>query len=126
MFGPGYQIFDTDKLKLSVEAGPGFRQARERSEDGGSMNKDLVGWGAVDFGWQITDGTKFTNVFGGTGDSKRAQMENTTALTLTIIDDFAARLSYEVRHDTDPGKDTNKTDTTAKATLVYGFGSSSN
>jgi hypothetical protein len=25
LFGPGYRIFDTDTLKLSVEAGPGFR-----------------------------------------------------------------------------------------------------
>jgi putative salt-induced outer membrane protein len=50
------------------------------------------------------------------------QVDNTTALTLKIVDAFSARLSYEVRHDTDPGADADKTDTTAKATLVYDFG----
>ena len=61
----------------------------------------------------------------GWGNSKRAQLDNTTALTLKIVDDFSARLSYEVRHDTDPGDDADETDTTAKASLVYGFGSGS-
>ncbi len=124
LVGPGYRIFDTDKLKLSVEAGPGLRQARERSADGGSVNNDLVGWFGTDLAWQITKGTKFTNSFGTTGNSKRVQLDNTTALTLKIVDDFSARLSYEVRHDTDPGDDAKKTDTTAKASLVYGFGGS--
>jgi len=120
--GPGYRVFDTDKLKFSVEAGPGLRQAREKSEDGGSVNNDLVGWAAADFAWKITKGAKFTNNFGSSGDSKRVQLDNTTALTLKIVDDFSARLSYEVRHDTDPGDDAEKTDTTAKASLVYDFG----
>jgi putative salt-induced outer membrane protein len=122
LVGPGYRIFDTDTLKLTVEAGPGFRQARERSANGGSVNNDLVGWAGTDFAWQITDGTKFTNSFSGTGNAKRVQVDNMTALTLKIVDDFSARLSYEVRHDTDPGDDADKTDTTAKATLVYDFG----
>jgi putative salt-induced outer membrane protein len=54
------------------------------------------------------------------------QLDNTTALTLKIVDNFAARVSYEVRHDTDPGDDADKTDTTAKASLVYGFGGGGN
>lgn len=72
--GPGYRIIDTDKLKLSVEAGPGLRQARERSADGGSVNNDLVGWAATDLAWQFTEGIKFTNSFGITGNSKWAQL----------------------------------------------------
>jgi len=52
LVGPSYRIFDTDKLKLSVEAGPGLRQAQERSTDGGSVNNDLVGWAATDLAWQ--------------------------------------------------------------------------
>ena len=126
LFGPGYRLFNSDDLKLSLEAGPGFRQARERSGDGGNLNNDLVGWAATDLAWQVTKGTKFTNFFGIEGNSKRANLGNITALTLTIVDDFAARLSYEVRHDTNPGDDANKTNTTAKATLVYGFGGKGN
>jgi len=68
----------------------------------------------------------FTNNFGTSGNSKRVQLDNTTALTLTIVDRLSARLSYEVRHDTDPGDDAKKTDTTAKASLVCGFGGKSN
>jgi putative salt-induced outer membrane protein len=126
LVGPGHRIFDTGKLKLSVEAGSGLCQARERSADGGSVNNDLVGWAATDLAWQITEDTKFTNNFGSTGNSKRVQLDNTTALTLKIVDDFSARLSYEVRHDSDPGNDADKTDTTAKASLVYGFGGKNN
>jgi hypothetical protein len=125
LVGPGCRIFNTDKLKLSVEAGPGLRQARERSADGGSVNNDLVGWFATDLAWKITEGSKFTNNFGGWGNAKRVQLDNVTALTLKIVDDFSARLSYEVRHDTDPGDDADKTDTTAKGSLVYGFGGGS-
>jgi putative salt-induced outer membrane protein len=119
---PGYRIFDTEKFRLSVEAGPGLRQARERSVDGGSVNNDLVGWAATDLAWQIIERVEFTNNFGTSGDSKRVQLDNKTALTLTIVDRLSARPSYEVRHDTDPGDDAKKTDTTAKASLVYGFG----
>jgi putative salt-induced outer membrane protein len=90
------------------------------------VNNDPVGWAATDLAWQITEDTKFINNFGGTGNSKRVQLDNTTALTLKIVDNFAARLSYEVRHDTDPGDDADKTDTTAKASLVYGFGGGGN
>jgi hypothetical protein len=122
----GEAAAEEENSPWSGEAGPGFRQACERSQDGGSVSNDLVGWAATDLAWQITEDTKFINNFGGTGNSKRVQLDNTTALTLKIVDNFAARLSYEVRHDTDPGDDAGKTDTAAKASLVYGFGGGGN
>ncbi|MGF1641486.1 MAG: YdiY family protein [Rhodospirillales bacterium] len=125
LFGPGYRILDGDTLTLTVEGGPGFRQVRERSEDGGHVNNDLVGWAGADFAWQIGEGARFTNTVAATGDPDRAQIDNTAALTLRIVDNLAARLSYEVRHDTDPGEDAGKTDGIARATLVYRFGRNS-
>ncbi len=118
---PGYRLLNSDDLKLDVAAGPGMQQTREKQDDGGNLNNEVVGVGFMNFEWIITENTKFTNNFGITSGAERTRLDNVTALTLKVFGDLAARLSYEVRHDTAPGDDAKKTDTTGLASIVYSF-----
>ncbi len=119
--GPGYRVLNSDDLKLTVSVGPGLQQTREKQDDGGDLNNEVVGVGIVDFEWTLVENVIFSNDFGITSGAERTRIDNLTALTLKVFGDLAARLSYEVRHDTAPGDDKNTTDTTGLASIVYSF-----
>jgi putative salt-induced outer membrane protein len=119
--GPGYRVLNRDDLKLTVSAGPGLQQTREKQDDGGDLNNEAVAVGIVNFEWTFVENATFSNHFGITSGAERTRLDNMSALTLKVFGDLAARLSYEVRHDTSPGADKNKTDTTGLASIVYSF-----
>jgi len=119
--GPGYRLLNSKDLNLTVAIGPGLQQTREKQDEGGNLNNEVVGVGLVNFDWTIAENTTFSNDFGITAGAKRTRIDNLTALTLKIFGDLAARLSYEFRHDTSPGDDKKKTDTTGLASIVYSF-----
>jgi putative salt-induced outer membrane protein len=119
--GPGYRVFNRDDLKLTVSAGPGLQQTREKQDDGGDLKNEAVAVGIVDFEWTFVENATLSNRFGVTSGAERTRLDNLSALTLKIYGDLAARLSYEVRHDTSPGADKKKTDTTGLASIVYSF-----
>jgi putative salt-induced outer membrane protein len=47
------------------------------------------------------------------------QIQNVLALTADIMGNLSARISYDVRHDTDPPAGFEATDTTTRFSLVY-------
>lgn len=119
--GPGYRLLNRSDLRLAVSAGPGLQQTQEKEDDGGNLNNEVVGVGVVNFEWTFVENATFSNNFGITAGAERTRVDNVTALTLKVFGDLAARLSYEVRHDTAPGDDKKKTDTTGLASIVYNF-----
>lgn len=119
--GPGYRVFNTDTVKLTLSGGPGLRQRQEKDRDGGRLQNDPIGNGRLEFAWQVTDRVHFSNNAVVFGDEDSVITRNKTAFTLKFLDNVAGRLSYEVRHNTDPPEDTNDLDTEAKASIVYGF-----
>jgi putative salt-induced outer membrane protein len=50
------------------------------------------------------------------------QIGNVIALTASLSDTLSARVSLDVRHDTNPPLGFEDTDTTTKVAIVYGFG----
>lgn len=119
--GPGYRLLNSENLILNVAVGPGLQQTREKQDDGGNLNNEVVGVGLAGFEWTIIQNTTFSNNLRITSGAERTRIDNLTALTLKIFGDLAARLSYEVRHDTSPGEDKKETDTTGLASIVYSF-----
>jgi hypothetical protein len=83
-----------------------------------------LGRGRIYLGWQFLENSKISNNFRITGCSERVQFDTVSALTMKVYKNLAAQLSYEVRYKSVPGgDDTDKTDTSAKAPVVYSFGS---
>ncbi len=126
-FGAGYKIIDDDDMRLLIQAGPGYRYSKFSTPvppalplASSSENEFLVR-GSADLEYDISDSVSLTNIFIVTWDSSRTKFENTTALTSTLFGGLATRLSFNVRHNTDPPLLKKKTDTLTKASLVYGF-----
>ncbi len=116
--GVGYRVIDRDNLSLDVELAPGYRHGEIRGI--GNENRAYVR-GTVRVEYQISDNATLSNETLIAGDSDRVRIEDTLALTATIINNFAARLSFNIRHNTNPPAGAEKTDTVSKAQLVYGF-----
>jgi putative salt-induced outer membrane protein len=117
--GLGYRLLDRRNLTFDVEAGPGARQSRLNVTD--ETESEITANLGAFFVWEISDTANLTNdtsvIFG----SERTTTTNTTALTATVLDPIAARLSFEIRHDSNVPPGSENTDTLTKASLVYEY-----
>ena len=120
--GPGYEAIKTDDMTLSVALGPGLRQEKERKRDGGRLRNEPVGVTTSQFAWNLTHRLQFSNGTTVVGNTAATWIDTTSALTLKFDEHFSGRLSYSIRHNTNPPGDDNKTDTLTRAAIVYGFG----
>jgi putative salt-induced outer membrane protein len=117
--GLGYRIVDTDRLFLSVEAGPGARHSRIKST--GTLQTELVGRISGEFSWQITDSTEFTQSLAALIGQETTSLSSRSALSIAINDSWKARLGYRVDHETNPPAGAKSTDTRTDVSLVYEF-----
>ncbi len=117
--GAGYGLIRLPGFILDVEAGLGARQTK--SETTNDTETEIVGRLDGEFDWTISDhatlGGETTVILG----ADRTTIESTLALTANVLDRLAARLSFDIEHETNVEPGTEKTDTTTKASLVYSF-----
>ena len=115
--GLGYRIIDTERTKLWVQGGPGYRYAKVLetgdTEDGMIFRGDL-GWDH-----QITETTKVVERFLVEAGSDNTYMQNDLGLEVAITGALGLRVAYQVRHNTDvlPGVD--RTDTLTTVGVIY-------
>ena len=116
--GFGYRFFNTDNLQWSVEAGPGLRYAEVSSGPGDETNFTFRS--ATSFKWLIFPSTVISQdaeyLLNGS-DTLNA----TTALTVALTEKISGRISFNLRSDSKPPLGAVATDTTTKASVVYGF-----
>lgn len=131
--GLGYFLLKNDRSTWNVEAGPGYKSDRIRgraatpqnglTEDVPSMTEEDLGVIArSEFSHQLTDTAKVSNKTLTLYSAESTQIANTIALTTDINHSLAARIGFEVRHDTNPPPEFEATDTAAKFSIVYTFG----
>jgi putative salt-induced outer membrane protein len=115
--GPGYKIINTERTKLWVQGGPGYRFAELRdtneSEDG------VIARGDLGFEHQLTDTTKIVDRFLVESGSDNTYLQNDLGLEVTITGSLGLRLGYQVRHNSDVLPGIEKTDTLATVGLLY-------
>ena len=117
--GLGSKVIDEERLSWVLAAGPSVRVFREEAAGeteavpGARLNSDLT--------WEISDTAKLANETEVRLDSDRSEVENETSLTLQIIESLAGRFSFSAQYRSPVPEDTDKLDTTTKASLVYGF-----
>lgn len=116
--GVGYRVIDKDNLSFDVELAPGYRHGAIRG--GSSENKVFIRGSAL-LNYKISDTATLTNEATVSGESGQVRAENTIALTATVVSDLAARLSFNIRYNSNPPAGAEKTDTISKAQLVYAF-----
>ncbi len=116
--GLGYKFIDSEKFKLSGEAGPALRQTSYI--DGTSVN-GFAGRAAGDFWWQIVDGIAFTEDATVFYDSNNTSFLSLTALTAKLTGKLSARASFQLNTESNPPFGRLKSDKTSRVTLVYSF-----
>jgi len=116
--GFGYQLFATPKATLDVKGGPAWRTTNWIGEPDSS---ELQWLGGADLVWHLTPAIDFTNNAQALWGPENNTYSNTASFTAKISRALSARLSYGVRHETNPPTDAERTDTVTRATLVYGF-----
>lgn len=121
--GLGYDVIVGDKQSWTVRGGPGLKideigpigTAPATTEESFS----IVGSSA--YAYAFNDNVKITNDTTVLYADVSTQMTNSLALTAALSDALSARISFDVRHDTEPPLGFEQTDTATRFSLVYGF-----
>jgi putative salt-induced outer membrane protein len=130
--GLGYHVFDSEKLTWTVRGGPGVKIDEVKRV----ITTDAVGaaliipaetetsFGAVgrsEFSYAFNDNVKLSDATDIIYSGESTQMRNIIALTAALSEKISARMSFDVRYDTNPPDGFESTDTATKIALVYGF-----
>lgn len=134
--GYGRKLLDNDIHKLSVELGVGVARFKE-NDSVTHKATNIVGFqetvpageetypivrGNLDYSWQLTESTAFTETLLVESGSENTLLENKLGLSVAINKALALKLGYEVKHNTDVANDSiDKTDTLLTTNLVYNF-----
>ncbi|SHE62956.1 putative salt-induced outer membrane protein [Modicisalibacter ilicicola DSM 19980] len=117
--GYGRQLLTGPTHTLSVEAGPGYR--RDALENGEVKNL-AVGYGALDYEWEISEGTNFQQELSVEGTRENVTTRSFTAITTQLNASLALRISHEIKNNSDPPDDAEvDTDRTTAASLLYNW-----
>jgi len=123
--GLGYQLLETEKHKLSVEAGPGFRFSKEINDPlrelYGMTDAEFLGRLSLRYELQINENMKFEDRAGLIVGQDSTTLENKLELSARINSHLAARVSFEIKYDSVAPIGTARTDTISRATIVYDF-----
>jgi len=117
--GLGYKFFDTDKIKLSTQAGLGYRQLKDNVT--GQTSGNLVFVAGMDYENKITATTKIIDKFHTESGSDNTLLTNYLGVEVKMSDKLALAAGYDVRTNTKPPAGKKKTDTVTTLNLVYAF-----
>lgn len=115
--GLGYKIIDSERTKLWVQGGPGYRYAE--FNDTGESEDGVIFRGDLGLDHQLTDTTKIVERFLVETGSENTYLQNDLGLEVTIEGALALRIAYQVRHNTDVPAGVDKTDTLTTVGLIY-------
>lgn len=122
--GYGHKFIDGGDLYLSAEVGPGYIYKKLDDEQsvllGYDKEDNLVAHGALNFSYDISKTSKFSQLFvADYGDGLEGRSE--TAITANIVGALAMKLAVIVRYNSEPLDDKKSTDTETTMTLLYAF-----
>ena len=115
--GLGARFIDSERTKLWVQGGPGYRFA-EFNQTGESEDSAIFR-GDLGFDHQLTETTKIVERFLVETGSDNTYLQNDLGLEVTIKGSLALRLGYQVRHNSDVPPGVDKTDTLTTVGLIY-------
>ena len=129
--GAGYHVFKEKPLTWSVEAAPGYRRSVVADVTDGLIPptiltpsftaNDFAIRGSSKFAYEFNENVTFTNDTDVVWTDTSTQTINTAAITAQLTERISGRLSFQVRHETDPPAGFVNTDTATRASVVYAF-----
>ncbi|PCI34039.1 MAG: hypothetical protein COB54_03295 [Alphaproteobacteria bacterium] len=116
--GIGYPVIRNDSYSWKLEGGPSVLFTRELPGEG--YISSFNGFASSIFGWTINDRSNFSNnIIFYLGEKN--VIESKSALTVKINGALSSKFSYDIMYDRDAPLDRNRTDTVARAGLLYDF-----
>jgi putative salt-induced outer membrane protein len=116
--GIGYPIISTDSYSWKIEGGPSILFTRDLP--GESYNTSFNAFASSLFDWTINDRSNLSNATVFYFGSKNV-IESKTALKVKINGALSSKFSYDIKFDKDAPLGRKKTDTVARAGLLYDF-----
>lgn len=126
--GLGYEILNGERAGWTVEGGPGLKvdEVNAYEEDGmivpATTEENVSLFAASNYAFQFNDNVSFSNDTDMLYTQESTQLVTISALTAKLTDALSARISFDVRHDTDPPDSFKATDTATRISLVYSIG----
>ncbi len=119
--GLGYDILYDEAHSWTVRGGPGLKIDEILDPVTGETNSEesFAALGQSNYFYQFNDNVAFSNDTSVVYAETSTQIGNIAAVTATLTDVLSARVSFEVRHDTDPVDGFEATDTISRVSLVY-------
>ena len=117
--GLGYKFYDTEKIKLSAQAGLGYRQLKDNVS--GETSGNVVFVAGMNYENAITATTKIIDKFHAESGSDNTLLSNYLGVEVKMSDQLALAAGYDVRQNTKPPAGKKKTDTVTTLNLVYAF-----
>ncbi|MAW79470.1 MAG: hypothetical protein CMI63_04480 [Parvularcula sp.] len=117
--GLGHYFAKSDEFSWKIEGGPGYRYSP--IDDTRELDNQFALYAASELDWLIREGVTFEQDFNTTWTSPTTSFQSITALTTEVWDGVSTGISFEYRYETDPPLGREKTDTIARASLIYGF-----
>lgn len=127
--GGGYKFLDSDKVKLSVQAGVGYRriQNNENADPANVTTGGAIFTAGMDYGNQLTTTTKAVDKFELESGSADTLLHNFIGLEVKMSEALALSVGFDTRYNTSPpaqlppAEPLKKLDTLTTVNLVYSF-----
>lgn len=117
--GYGRQVLTGPLHTLSLETGPGYRHDALAT---GEAHTLFVGYGALDYQWEISEGTRFQQELSVEGTHKNITTRAFSAVTTQLNASLSLRVSHEAKNNSDPPSDAEKhTDRITAVSLLYNW-----
>nr|WP_245904526.1 DUF481 domain-containing protein [Halomonas lactosivorans] len=115
--GYGRDVIDTDRHRLSLEGGPGFRHDRVEGEENDSLG---VAYSALDYQWTLSDYSNVRQELSVEATDENTTSRSVSSLTARLNSRLSLRLSHEIKHNSNPPEIADaRTDHTSNVTLLY-------
>lgn len=117
--GYGHRLWLSEKGSLAVEVGPGYR--RTETADTNEVNDEVIGRLHGAFEYRLSKTAKFTQDVTVLAGQDNTETESVTAVTASLTDTLAMKLSYTIQHNAQVPVGKKNTDTFTTVNLVYNF-----
>jgi len=130
--GYGYVALKNEKMELSFEIGPGYKEYRPADQQVTLPDNSIVrvrqdsesepvARGLVNLKYRLTGNTALEDTLLMEAGTKNKYYQNDIGLSVSMTKKLAVKLGYQVRYNSDVQVGIKNTDTLATTNLVYNF-----
>lgn len=128
--GYGYRVIDSDKVKLELGAGLGYRDTADAIRGVNGLETNLEGTdksgatavGTLKYSNKLTANTEFYDKLRIEPGSDNTFIDNEIGILVNMSEAYALKAAVNTRRNSDPASGSEKTDTITSLNLVYNFG----